>query len=150
MPTLQRILGSLKAFQPYNKTPVIGTRFPSPKVQLSHFLNASNSSELIRDLAVTVSHRGVVFFTDQDINLDEQKELARRMGELTGRPSTSGLHRHPISESAPELAEVSVIDSEGCAIISIACVCMLNFVASQRYCTRWHYRRNTRQQWVAL
>lgn len=112
MPTLQRILGSLRAFQPYNNTPVIGTVFSSPRAQLSAFLNAPDSSELIRDLARVVSHRGVVFFKDQNIQLDQQKELTRRMGELTGRPASSDLHQHPVSETTPELGDVIVIDSQ--------------------------------------
>jgi alpha-ketoglutarate-dependent taurine dioxygenase len=81
---------------------------------LSKFLTASNSDELITDLATLVSHRGVVFFTDQDITLEQQKELGDRMGQLSGRPATSKLHRHPISESTGEIgAEISVISSMG-------------------------------------
>ena len=42
-----------------------------------------------------------------------KKALAERMGRLMGKPETSGLHKHPISETSAELgAEVSVIDSK--------------------------------------
>ncbi|KAJ6552066.1 hypothetical protein DFH09DRAFT_601285 [Mycena vulgaris] len=107
-------LGSLSVFDSYDKTPHIGTRFPNKSVQLSGILAAPNSDELLKDLATLVSHRGVVFFTDQDIDVEKQKELGTRLGELAGKPATSKLHIHPISEQTPELtADVSVISSEG-------------------------------------
>lgn len=110
-------LGSLSAFESYDETPHIGrfgTRFSNKSVQLSRLLTAPNSDELIKDLATLVSHRGVVFFIDQDIDIEQQKELGARLGELAGKPATSKLHIHPISEQTPELtADVSVISSEG-------------------------------------
>ncbi|KAJ7915594.1 hypothetical protein B0H13DRAFT_393715 [Mycena leptocephala] len=107
-------LGSLSVFDSYDETPHIGTRFPNNSVQLSRILTAPNSDELLKDLATLVSHRGVVFFTDQDIDIEKQKELGSRLGELAGKPATSKLHVHPISEQTPELtADVSVISSEG-------------------------------------
>ncbi|KZO95843.1 taurine catabolism dioxygenase [Calocera viscosa TUFC12733] len=106
--------GSLATFVSYDLTPHIGTHFPDPLVQLSSFLTEDRSSDLIRDLATLVSHRGVVFFTNQDVTVEQQKQLMLRMGELTGRPETSGLHKHPISEDSPELgADVSVISAIG-------------------------------------
>ncbi|PPQ65524.1 hypothetical protein CVT26_000481 [Gymnopilus dilepis] len=108
------LLGSLSSFESYDNTPHIGTTFPDRSVQLAKLLTANNSDELIKDLAKLVSHRGVVFFTDQDIGIEQQKELATRLGELSGKPATSKLHRHPISEDTPELgADVSVISSTG-------------------------------------
>ncbi|TFK38385.1 hypothetical protein BDQ12DRAFT_698593 [Crucibulum laeve] len=105
-------LGSLKAFENYDATPHIGTIFPNKTVQLSALLKAPNADELLKDLAVLVSHRGVVFFTEQDLEIEDQKLLATRLGELTGKPETSKLHRHPISEETAELGgEVSVISS---------------------------------------
>lgn len=64
-----------------------------------------------------VSQRGVVFFRAQDeLTNDLQKELAQRLGELSGKPATSKLHIHPISNSAREHGdkddEISVISSE--------------------------------------
>ena len=67
-----------------------------------------------------VSQRGVVFFRNQDINIDDQKLLGQRLGELTGKPETSKLHRHALSNSKRGIAvdengklddEVSVISS---------------------------------------
>lgn len=64
-----------------------------------------------------VSQRGVVFFRKQDdIDNELQKELVQRLGELSGKPATSKLHIHPISNSGRELGgkddEISVISSE--------------------------------------
>ena len=45
-----------------------------------------------------------------------QKELAQRLGELSGKPKTSGLHVHPIANSRREQGvkddEISVINSQ--------------------------------------
>jgi hypothetical protein len=38
---------------------------------------------------ILVSKRGVVFFRNQDINIDDQKILGQKLGELTGKPDTS-------------------------------------------------------------
>jgi alpha-ketoglutarate-dependent taurine dioxygenase len=59
----------------------------------------------------------VVFFRAQDNLTDDlQKELVDRLGKLSGKPATSGLHIHPISNAAREHGgqdnEISVISSE--------------------------------------
>lgn len=115
-PVLPSVLGSLNNLGSYDTTTHIGTTFPNKTVQLSQLLEAPNSDELIRDLATLVSHRGVVFFTDQDMTMEQQRALGTRLGELSGKPESSKLHKHPISEETPELGvEVSVISSLGCA-----------------------------------
>ncbi|KAK7039400.1 taurine catabolism dioxygenase [Favolaschia claudopus] len=125
-------LGSLSVFDSYDETPHIGTRFPSKSVQLSRLLEAPNSDELLKDLATLVSHRGVVFFTDQDIDIEKQKELGSRLGKLAGNPATSGLHVHPVSEQTPELAaDVSVISSDGG-------IARVGYVKSTRASNGWH------------
>lgn len=111
-PIAQR--GSLGRFESIDETPHIGTRFPNPNTQLSAFLTAPDGDELIKDLATLVAHRGVVFFSNQDITLEQQKQLATRLGELGGKPKGSTLHKHPISEETSELgADTSVITSMG-------------------------------------
>lgn len=51
---------------------------------------------LLRDLAVTIAERGVVFFKYQaDMTLEQQKKLADDLGRLSGRPDSAGLHIHP-------------------------------------------------------
>ncbi|KXN86697.1 Putative alpha-ketoglutarate-dependent sulfonate dioxygenase [Leucoagaricus sp. SymC.cos] len=105
-------LGSLAQFESYDSTPAIGTVFPNKDTQLSSLLDAPNADELIRDLAVLVSHRGVVFFKDQEITIEQQKQLGQRLGELTGKPATSKLHKLPTLSGAPEAqTEVSIISS---------------------------------------
>lgn len=126
------LAGSLAAYNPEDETTQIGTRFPDKSVQLSQFLTAPNADQLLRDLATLVSHRGVVFFTDQDITHEQQKVLGQRLGELAGKPKTSGLHVHPISENTPELGkDVSVIDSMGG-------IARAGFVEGTRASSGWH------------
>jgi alpha-ketoglutarate-dependent taurine dioxygenase len=43
-------------------------------------------------MILLVSERGVVFFRDQDITIEQQKKLGARLGELTGKPNSSSLH----------------------------------------------------------
>jgi hypothetical protein len=125
-----KLSGALDHFESFDVTPIIGREFIG--VNLAKWLRAPNSDELLRDLAITsmrlhpvsesnwhiaVSQRGVVFFRRQDDITDElQKELVQRLGELSGKPATSKLHIHPISNSARELGgkddEISVISSE--------------------------------------
>lgn len=58
-----------------------------------------------------------MFFRKQDeLDNELQKKLAQRLGELSGKPSTSGLHIHPVSNSGRTLGgkddQISVISSE--------------------------------------
>lgn len=112
-PPLQ-LKGVLNEFKSFDVTPVIGKEFPEAK--LAEWLRAPNSDELIRDLAITISQRGVVFFRAQD-GLDDtlQKELAQRLGELSGKPASSKLHIHPVINAGRDGGggddEISVISS---------------------------------------
>ncbi|KAF7305448.1 Taurine catabolism dioxygenase [Mycena chlorophos] len=127
-------LGSLSKYESVDLTAHIGTRFPSAATtQLSQLLTAPNSDELIKDLATLVSHRGVVFFSAQDLTLDQQKELGRRLGRLAGNPASSDLHIHPISEDTPEIAkDVSIITSEENGIARTG------YKRNQRAAASWH------------
>lgn len=98
----------------FDVTPVIGREFKN--VDVTEWLKAPNSDDLIQDLAITISQRGVVFFRAQDNLTDDlQKQLIRRLGELSGKPNTSGLHIHPVANSGREGStnddEISVISS---------------------------------------
>jgi alpha-ketoglutarate-dependent taurine dioxygenase len=58
-----------------------------------------------------------VFFRKQDgLDNNLQKELADRLGKLAGKPESSKLHIHPVSNSGRRLGdkddEISVISSE--------------------------------------
>ncbi|KAL9608114.1 MAG: hypothetical protein Q9167_007038 [Letrouitia subvulpina] len=109
-----KLAGALDHVKYFDVTPVIGREFPNANV--AEWLRAPNSDELIRDLAITISQRGVVFFRAQD-GLDDQlqKELAQRLGELSGKPSSSKLHIHPVSNSGRDHGgnddEISIISS---------------------------------------
>ncbi|KAK4210769.1 hypothetical protein QBC37DRAFT_27902 [Rhypophila decipiens] len=110
-----KLSGVLNHLQSFDVTPVIGREYPN--VDLVGLLRAPNSDELLRDLAITISQRGVVFFRAQNgLTDDLQKELVQRLGQLAGKPATSGLHIHPISNAGRELGgkddEISVISSE--------------------------------------
>ncbi|KAI4937218.1 uncharacterized protein J4E92_001948 [Alternaria infectoria] len=107
--------GVLDVFESFDVTPVIGREFVD--VSLKEWLRAPNSDDLIRDLAITISQRGVVYFRKQDDLDDElQKELAQRLGELSGKPKTSKLHIHPVRNAGNRLGgndnEISVISSD--------------------------------------
>ncbi|KAL8699433.1 MAG: hypothetical protein Q9224_001412 [Gallowayella concinna] len=109
-----QLKGALNRYQSFDITPVIGREFSN--VDLAEWLQAPNSDELLRDLAVTISQRGVVFFRAQDSLTDSlQKELAHRLGQLSGKPADSGLHIHPVANSAREDGgdddEISIISS---------------------------------------
>jgi len=108
--------GSLDQYKSTDTTPIIGREFPD--LQLSDILS---DDAKIRDLAITVSQRGVVFFRNQDIDVEQQKLLGQKLGELTGKPASSKLHRHALSNSKRGIAvdengklddEISVISSE--------------------------------------
>ncbi|KAF2501779.1 taurine catabolism dioxygenase [Lophium mytilinum] len=105
----------LDQFKQRDLTAVIGTEFHD--INLVDWLHAPNSDELLRDLAYKISERNVVVFRKQDaLNNDLQKELVQRLGELSGKPSTSKLHIHPTvnigaSDGATKDKEISVIDS---------------------------------------
>ncbi|KAJ4294038.1 hypothetical protein N0V90_007727 [Kalmusia sp. IMI 367209] len=106
--------GSLDKFESFEVTPVIGTEYPT--VNIVELLEASNADELLRDLAIKISQRGVVFFRNQSaLSNDLQKTLIQRLGVLSGKPSTSSLHIHPILNSERELGgsdpEISTISS---------------------------------------
>ncbi|KAH6692505.1 alpha-ketoglutarate-dependent sulfonate dioxygenase [Plectosphaerella plurivora] len=108
-----KLSGALDQFEHFDVTPVIGREYSN--VKLHDLLRAPNSDELLRDLAITISQRGVVFFRKQDeIDNDLQKELVQRLGELSGKPATSKLHIHPVSNAGrgeDKDDEISVISS---------------------------------------
>ncbi|PMD29623.1 taurine catabolism dioxygenase [Hyaloscypha variabilis F] len=108
--------GSLDHYESFDVTSVIGREFP--KLQLTDILS---DDAKVRDLAILVSQRGVVFFRNQSIGIEDQKVLGQKFGELTGKPASSKLHKHALSNSKRGIAvdengklddEVSVISSE--------------------------------------
>jgi hypothetical protein len=94
-PTPLKYSGSLDHFPYFETTPIIGREYPTVKV--TDILEAPNSEEMIRDFAIIISERGVVFFRDQDdLNIPDQKKFCDLVAKLSGRPDENGLHVHPI------------------------------------------------------
>lgn len=77
---------------------MIGREYPD--LQLADLLQAPNKEELLRELAVQISERGVAFFRNQSITIAQQKELGNLLGDLSGRPQASGLHIHPTERTS--------------------------------------------------
>ncbi|KII95711.1 hypothetical protein PLICRDRAFT_97351 [Plicaturopsis crispa FD-325 SS-3] len=97
-----RVLGtSLDEYGRFNVTTNIGTEF-SRGVQLSEI---AKDEDKIRDLAVLVSQRNVVFFRNQDLDIERQKTLCQQLGALNGKPAESGLHVHPYTTEDSELGD---------------------------------------------
>ena len=110
-----QLKGLLDQYKHFDVTPVIGRECSD--IQLTDLLNTENSDELIRDLDITISQRGWVFFPSQNaLDNDLQKKLAQKLGELSGKPKTSGLQIRPIINAGREQGgkdnEISVISSE--------------------------------------
>ncbi|TPX73392.1 hypothetical protein CcCBS67573_g05337 [Chytriomyces confervae] len=109
---LQRNYSLDALYKHWKVQPHIGSEFDEG-VQIRDILNAKNSDALLQDLAVLVSERNVVFLRNQDVTFEEQKELVDRLGIAGGKPASSGLHKHPVSESSSEFGqEAYVISSE--------------------------------------
>ena len=89
-----------------------------------------------------MSQRGVVFFRKQDnITNELQKELVQRLGELSGKPATSGLHIHPVSNASREHGaagddQISVISSAGAKKLNLKR--FLNYDKRQSQKGQWH------------
>lgn len=77
-------------------TPIIGREYPTARIR--DMLTADDAEEQLRDLAITICERGVVFFRapQDDLSVDEQKHVTDLLGKLTGRPEENGLHVHPL------------------------------------------------------
>lgn len=73
--------GSLDSYEQSDLTPVIGTEFEG--LQVTDLLVAGNDA-LIRDLAATISQRGVVFLRNQDVTPTQMRELMERITQQAG------------------------------------------------------------------
>ncbi|KAF7516379.1 hypothetical protein G7054_g14181 [Neopestalotiopsis clavispora] len=93
--------GSLDCFQPIQLTPLIGNEFVRESVSIvDDILRAPGADQRIRDLAIMIAERGVVFFRAQhDLTNDLQKELILRMVYMSDR------------EFSDHDSEISTIDS---------------------------------------
>ncbi|KAI3617034.1 hypothetical protein CBS9595_002943 [Malassezia furfur] len=91
-------------------TPALGRLYP--EIQLRDVLHHEKADELLRDIAIIISRRGVVFFKNQDLTAEEQKYITNRLGHLTGKPASSGLHVHPVFNAERE-GKDQVVDDKG-------------------------------------
>ncbi|KAM0721794.1 hypothetical protein Q7P37_002719 [Cladosporium fusiforme] len=113
---MMELAGALDSFANEESTPTIGREYLKVDI-VKDLLEAENSDSLIRDLAITISQRGVVFFRAQDrLTNDQQKDLIDRLGRLTGKPPGNSLHVHPVLNSTSEFGvgdpQMSHISSE--------------------------------------
>ncbi|KIW19032.1 hypothetical protein PV08_03322 [Exophiala spinifera] len=88
--------GAIDHLEYVDVTPIIGREYPTAK--LKEILHAPNAEDQIRDLAITICERGVVFFRapQDDLTVAEQKQITDLLGKFTGRPEDHGLHVHPL------------------------------------------------------
>lgn len=88
--------GSLDHLEYVEVTPIVGREYT--KAKITGILNADNAEEQLRDLAVIVSERGVVFFREKqdDLSVDGLKRFTDLVAKLSGRPKENGLHTHPL------------------------------------------------------
>lgn len=74
--------GSLDTYSKQDLTPAIGREYNG--LQVADLLKAEDSHRLIRDLAVTISQRGVVFLRDQDVTPQQMRDFAESLTALAG------------------------------------------------------------------
>lgn len=88
--------GSIDHLEYFDVTPIIGREYPAAKIK--DILQAPNRDDQLRDLAITICERGVVFFRapQDDLTVEEQKHVTDLLGKLTRRPKENGLHVHPL------------------------------------------------------
>ena len=88
--------GSIDHLEFVDVTPIIGREYMTAKIK--DILNADNAEQQLRDLAITICERGVVFFRapQDDLTVEEQKHVTYMLGKLTRRPEENGLHVHPL------------------------------------------------------
>ncbi|CAG7981168.1 unnamed protein product [Penicillium nalgiovense] len=98
-----QLSGALDKYESFEVTPLLGTEFSN--ASLRSWFESPDSDIMMRELAITISQRGVVFFRKQDDLTDDlQKRIVQRLGELTGKPKSSKLHIHQIFNSALPLS----------------------------------------------
>lgn len=81
--------GALDKYKSFDLTPFIGREYP--EVQLVDLLRAPDADELLRELAIIVSQRGVAFFRSQEITIEEQKLVSLNHESREKQANTSSL-----------------------------------------------------------
>ncbi|GIC87799.1 TauD/TfdA dioxygenase family protein [Aspergillus udagawae] len=112
-PQVQRTAGALDKYKYIESSPALGREYSG--IQLSSIID---NDAIVRDLAITASERGVLFFNDQDITPSELKQLILRIGEVMGHPKEAGLHRSALSGQKDKHLGIPEQDDPNILIIS--------------------------------
>ncbi|KNG91429.1 putative alpha-ketoglutarate-dependent sulfonate dioxygenase [Aspergillus nomiae NRRL 13137] len=108
-PEPMQLTGILDQYESFQVTPCIGTEFP--KANLAEWLSSPNADALLRDLAITIAQRGVVFFRAQTgLDGELQKELTHRLGVQSGKPAGHRLSKHPLHLIRKDDPEMGILD----------------------------------------
>lgn len=90
-------------------SPLLGNDYTSD-VRLTDIIK---DEALLLDLAITISRRGVAIFRGQDdLSIEDQKNLVQGLGLQSGKPKDNGLHIHAIAPAGGLLGEDGLIDPE--------------------------------------
>lgn len=90
-------------------SPLLGREYTS-EVRLTDVIK---DEALLRDLATTISRRGVVVFRGQDdLSIEDQKKFVQGLGLASGKPKDNGLHIHPVSPAGGVIGADGLIDPE--------------------------------------
>ncbi|KAK6436774.1 hypothetical protein LTR95_007038 [Oleoguttula sp. CCFEE 5521] len=113
LPQPLKLLGALEKYTFEDITPVVGREY----INVNIVDELLKDDAALRDLAITISQRSVVFFRAQNnLTDDVQKEFVQKLGLLSGKPKDSTLHIHPVLNNTSEFgvpdAEISTISSE--------------------------------------
>ncbi|VVT57992.1 uncharacterized protein SAPINGB_P005983 [Magnusiomyces paraingens] len=102
-------LDSLYSKYSTDMSPLLGTTY-SVEARITDILK---DDDLLHDLALLVSQRGVVIFKKQeDLTVDQQKDLVQKLGILSGKPKNNGLHIHPTTRAGGVITQNGTIDPE--------------------------------------
>ncbi|PYH93835.1 alpha-ketoglutarate-dependent sulfonate dioxygenase [Aspergillus ellipticus CBS 707.79] len=126
--------GSLDGHKLVHLTPAIGSEFRD--VDVTAWLREPNSDDILRDLSLLLAQRGVIFFRDQhNINDTLQKELCRRLNELSGAPKENGFYRHSLLAMQGEDPEMGKVDPDRLRTMYNK---PLNGMPRQTHIREWH------------
>jgi len=81
--------GAIDSFKQNKLTPGLGSEFID--LDLAAALESPNSDAIFRDLAVTISERGVCVFRNQRLDNSTHKEAVNRIAIASGRPPTNDI-----------------------------------------------------------
>ncbi|KAB2570668.1 Alpha-ketoglutarate-dependent taurine dioxygenase [Lasiodiplodia hormozganensis] len=103
--------GTLDGVKMRHVTPLLGTEILGEN--LKEWITGPDSDAKLRDLAIFISQRGVVAFRAQtDMDPELQKQLARRLGLLSGKPAECDLWKHPMSLARGDDPDCAKLDAK--------------------------------------